>query len=65
MSWGNSWGGAEFQAASMLSDEKPFALTIRSANGQQIYLPNVVNTSPKSFLAGPSNRSGWMKVLIK
>ena len=65
LSWGNSWGGAEFQAASMLSGEKPFALTIRRGSGQQIYLPTVVNRSPESFLTGSNNRSGWMTFLIQ
>ena len=65
LSWGNTWGGAEFQAASMLSGEKPFALTIRRGKGQQIYLPTVMNRSPESFLTGSSNRSGWMTFLIQ
>ena len=65
LSWGNSWGGAEFHAAEMLSGEEPFALTIRRASGQQIYLPTVINRSPASFLTGSSSRSGWMTFLIK
>ena len=43
LSWGNSWGGGEFQAAQMLSGEEPFALTIRRTNGGQVYLPTVFN----------------------
>ena len=65
LSWGNSWGGGEFLVAKMLSGEEPFALTIRRASGQQVYLPSVVNRSPASFLTGPSSRSGWMTFLIK
>ena len=65
LGWGNSWGGGEFQAAKMLSGEEPFALTIRRASGQQVYLPTVINRSPASFLTGPSSRSGWMTFLIQ
>ena len=65
LSWGNTWGGAELEAASMLSGETPFALTIRQASGQQIYLPTVRNSAPGSFLTGSSNRSGWMRFLIQ
>ena len=65
LSWGNSWGGGEFLVAKVLSGEEPFALTIRRASGQQIYLPTVINKSPASFLTGPSSRSGWMTFLIQ
>ena len=65
LSWGNSWGGREFLVAKMLSGEEPFALTIRQASGQQVYLPTVINRSPASFLTGPSSRSGWMTFLIQ
>ena len=65
LSWGNSWGGGEFLVAKMLSGEEPFALTIRRASGQQVYLPTVINRSPASFLTGSSSRSGWMTFLIK
>ena len=65
LSWGNSWGGGEFLVAKILSGEEPFALTIRRASGQQMYLPTVVNRSPASFLTGRSSRSGWMTFLIQ
>ena len=65
LSWGNSWGGGEFQAAQMLSGEEPFALTIRRTNGEQVYLPTVFNSSPTSFLTGSTSRSGWMTFLIQ
>ena len=65
LNWGNTWGGTEFQAASMLSGDNPFALTIRRGSRQQIYLPTVINRSPESFLTGSSNRSGWMTFLIQ
>ena len=65
LSWGNSWGGEEFLAAETLSGEEPFAVTIRRASGQQVYLPAVVNRSPASFLTGPGSRSGWMTFLIQ
>ena len=65
LSWGSSWGGREFEAAKLLSGDEPFALTIRGADGQQVYLPTVVNRYPESFLTAPRSRSGWMKFLIK
>ena len=64
LSWGNSWGGSEFQAAQVLSGDEPFALTIRKAGGEQVYLPTVVNKSPASFLTGHGSRSGWMTFLV-
>ena len=60
LSWGNSWGGAEYLAAQTLSGEEPFGLTIKRADGTQAYFPSVTNRSPSSFLTGPSSRSGWM-----
>ena len=65
LSWGNSWGGSEFQAAQMLSGDEPFTLTIRQASGEQVYLPTVVNKSPASFLTGHDSRSGWMTFLVR
>ena len=65
LSWGNSWGGGEFEAAKMLSGEEPFALTIRRTNGEQVYLPIVFNSSPTSFLTGSTSRSGWMTFRIQ
>ena len=65
LSWGNSWEGREYLVAQMLSGEEPFALTIRPANGQQVYCPTVINRSPASFLTGPTSRSGWMTFLFK
>ena len=64
LSWGNSWGGSEILSAEMLSGKEPFALTIRRANGTQVYLPSVVNSSPTSFLARRTSRSGWMTFVI-
>ena len=64
LSWGNggsfTYSGAEFMTAQMLNGSDPFALTIRRAEGRQIYLPSVVNTSPQSSFIGTTNRSGWM-----
>ena len=64
LSWGNSWGGGEFEAAKMLSGEEPFALTIRRTNGEQVFFPAVFNSSPTSFLTGSTSRSGWMTFRI-
>ena len=64
LSWGNggsfTYSGAEFMTAQMLNGSDPFALIIRKAEGRQIYLPSVANTSPQSSLIGTTNRSGWM-----
>ena len=60
LSWGSSWVGGEFLAANILSGGEPFALTIRRASGQQVYLPTVINRSPASLLGGERSRSGWM-----
>ena len=64
LSWGNggsfTYSGAEFMTAQMLNGSDPFALVIRRAEGRQIYLPSVRNTSPQSSFLGTTNRSGWM-----
>jgi hypothetical protein len=64
ISWGNggsaTYMGAEFMTAQMLNGSDPFALTIRRAEGGQIYLPSVTNTSPQSAFLGTTSRSGWM-----
>ena len=59
LDYGNRWSGSEYLAHQLVTGDQPFALTIRPKNGQQIYLPSVVNTSP---FGGPmsSGRSGWM-----
>ena len=64
LSWGSSWVGGEFLAANILSGGEPFALTIRRASGQQVYLPTVINRSPASLLTGERSRSGWMSFQI-
>ena len=64
LSWGNggsvTYSGAEFMTAQMLNGSDPFALTIRTSEGRQVYLPSVVNTSPQNSFIGTTNRSGWM-----
>ena len=64
LSWGNggsvTYSGAEYMTAQMLNGSDPFALVIRRAEGRQIYLPSVWNTSPQSSFLGTTNRSGWM-----
>ena len=64
LSWGNggsvTYSGAEYMTAQMLNGSDPFALVIRRAEGRQIYLPSVRNTSPQSSFLGTTNRSGWM-----
>ena len=66
LDWGNQWTGSEVQAAQMVSQGEPFALTIRNAGREQIYLPCVVNSSPvRSIWSVASSRSGWMTFQIK
>ena len=60
LDWGNSWSGGEVHAMQLVSGGEPFALTIRQANGEQVYLASVANTSQVRSWQGHSNRSGWM-----
>ena len=60
LDWGNSWSGDEVHAMQLVSGGEPFALTIRQANGEQVYLASVTNTSQVRSWQGHSNRSGWM-----
>ena len=60
LDWGSHWSGDEMHAHQMMSDDQPFALTIRPSEGDQIYLPSVVNISPSQSFMGRPNRSGWM-----
>ena len=65
LDWGNQWTGSEMQAAQMVSQGEPFALTIRTAGREQIYLPRVANLSPgRSMWSAASSRSGWMTFQI-
>ena len=59
LDYGNKWSGDEYLADQLVTGDQPFALTIRPSNGDQIYLPSVVNTSPSKGLMS-SGRSGWM-----
>lgn len=60
LDWGNQWQGDEMAAYQLVTQDEPFALTIRPTGAEQIYLPSVVNTSPgRSWMDSP-NRSGWM-----
>lgn len=64
LDWGSQWSGDELIAHQLMSGEQPFALTLRPNDGDQIYLPSVVNTSPpKGFMS--STRSGWMTFRIQ
>ena len=65
LDWGNHWEGSEMQAAQMVSGREPFALTIRPAQGPQIYLPSLLSQSERRLFATQSNRSGWMTFLIQ
>ena len=60
LDWGNSWSGDEVHAMQLVNGSEPFALTIRHANGEQISLPSVANTSQARWWEGHGNRSGWM-----
>ena len=60
LDWGNSWSGDEVHAMQLVNGNEPFALTIRHANGEQISLPSVANTSQARWWEGHGNRSGWM-----
>ena len=57
---GNSWSGDEVHAMQLVNSSEPFALTIRHANGEQISLPSVANTSQARWWEGHGNRSGWV-----
>ncbi len=59
LDWGNQWSGDEFLAHQLISGGQPFALTLRPNDGDQIYLPSVINTSRSTGFIG-SSRSGWM-----
>ena len=60
LDWGNHWQGDEIHAHQMVSQDEPFALTIRPSGTEQVYFPKVVNTSPEQTWLGRRNRSGWM-----
>ena len=60
LDWGNQCQGDEILAHRLVTQDEPFALIIRPAGAEQIYLPSVVNTSPGRFWMGSPNRSGWM-----
>ena len=60
LDWGNSWSGDEIYAHQLVTGATPFALMIRNANGEQVHLPSVTNTSEARWWDGRGNRSGWM-----
>ena len=60
LDWGNQWQGDEIQAYQLVTGNEPFALMIRPAKADQIYLPSVINSSPSRSWMGPQSRSGWM-----
>ena len=60
LDWGNSWSGDEVYAMQLVNGDSPFALTIRHAGGEQVYLSSVTKTSQLAGWGGRSNRSGWM-----
>ena len=64
LDWGNQWSGDEILAHQLISGDQPFALTLRPTNGDQIYFPSVINTSPSRGLMN-SSRSGWMTFQIR
>ena len=59
LDWGNQWSGDEILAHQLISGGQPFALTLRPNDGNQIYLPSVINTSQSRGFIN-SSRSGWM-----
>ncbi len=58
LDWGGHLEGDEIIAQQLVSGEQPFALTIRPAGANQLYLPTVGNTSPSPLWG--RNPSGWM-----
>ena len=60
LDWGNTLSGDEIFAQQLIGRGVPFALTIRSSDGQQHHLPSVENTTPGMNWMGRSNPSGWM-----
>ena len=60
LDWGSSWSGDEVYAMQLVTGGSPFALTIRHAHGEQVYLSSVTNTSQARWWEGRSNRSGWI-----
>lgn len=60
LDWGNSLSGDEITASSLMSGDREFALVVRLASGKQHYYPSLVNTSPRSWVMGRGNPSGWM-----
>jgi len=66
LDWGNSLSGDEIFAQQRLGGGEPFALTIRSSDGHQHFLPSVENTTPgRNRMMGWSNPSGWMVFNIR
>ena len=64
LDWGNQYTGDEFLAYRLISGGQPFALTVRSSNGEQIYFGSVMNASKsRGFMS--SSRSGWMRFEIQ
>ena len=64
LDWGNRWSGDEILAHQLVSGDQPFALTLRPTQGDQLYFPSVVNTSPSRGFMN-SSRSGWMTFQIQ
>ena len=62
LDWGHGLEGDEIKAHHLVSGDQPFAMTIRLADAEQIYLPAVVNTSPSPFWR--HNPSGWMSFRV-
>ena len=65
LDWGNTLSGDEIFAQQLIGKGVPFALTIRSSDGQQRYLPSVENTTPGWNWMGRSNPSGWIVFNIR
>ena len=65
LDWGNQWSGSEYQAARMVSEDKPVALMIRRGGKLQNYLPSLVSLSKGSLFSGSPNRSGWLTFNIE
>ena len=66
LDWGNTLSGDEIFAQQLVSKGEPFAMTIRSSEGRQLYLPSVENVTPgRSWMMGSSNPSGWLVFNIR
>ena len=65
LDWGNTLSGDEIFAQQLIGKGEPFAMTIRSSDGWQRYLPAVENTTPGRNWMGRSNPSGWMLFNIR